>query len=89
MVSNFLPATTLIFEKVCYRLLNLIFIKHLVTACIASDLECPLKKDVVYKYEASFPILKIYPRVDVVVKYELKNSEGKDIICVKIPVKIQ
>lgn len=58
-------------------------------ACIDSNLECPLKKDVVYKYDASFPVLKIYPRVDVEVKYELKNSEGIDIVCVLIPVKIQ
>lgn len=54
-----------------------------------SNLQCPLKKDVVYSYDASFPVLKIYPKVDVEVKYELKNSEGKDIVCVLIPVKIQ
>lgn len=58
-------------------------------ACVSSNLECPLKKDVTYKYDASFPVLKIYPRVDVEVKYELKNKEGKDIVCVLIPVKIQ
>lgn len=58
-------------------------------ACVASNLECPLKKDTVYLYDASFPVLKIYPKVDVEVKYELKNSEGKDIVCVLIPVKIQ
>lgn len=48
-----------------------------------------MKKDVNYSYDASFPVLKIYPRVDVDVKYELKNSEGKNIVCVVIPVKIQ
>lgn len=58
-------------------------------ACVASNLECPLKKDTVYTYDASFPVLKIYPKVDVEVKYELKNSDGKDIVCVLIPVKIQ
>lgn len=58
-------------------------------ACVDSNLECPLKKNVSYEYSSSFPILKIYPKVDVEVKYELKNSEGKDIVCVLIPVKIQ
>lgn len=58
-------------------------------ACVDSNLECPLKKGNVYTYDASFPVLKIYPKLDVEVKYELKNSEGKDIVCVLIPVKIQ
>lgn len=58
-------------------------------ACVDSNLDCPLKKSVTYQYDASFPVLKVYPRVDVVVKYELKTSSGKDIVCVLIPVKIQ
>jgi Niemann-Pick C2 protein len=57
--------------------------------CVDSGLACPLKKDTTYSYAASFPVLKIYPKVDVEVKYQLKNKEGKDIICVLIPVKIQ
>jgi Niemann-Pick C2 protein len=58
-------------------------------ACVDSHLICPLTKGTDYKYSASFPVLKIYPKVDVEVKYELKNSNGKDIVCVLIPVKIQ
>jgi hypothetical protein len=54
-----------------------------------SGLECPLTKGNNYKYEASFPVLKVYPKVNVEVKYELKDDEGKDIVCVTIPVKIQ
>lgn len=57
--------------------------------CTHSGLECPLKQDIVYQYAASFPVLKIYPKVDVEVKYELKNGDDKDIVCVLIPVKIQ
>lgn len=57
-------------------------------ACVESGLECPLEKGKEYKYEASFPVLKIYPKLDVEVKYELKNSKKVDIICVLIPVKI-
>lgn len=48
-----------------------------------------MKKGIVYTYDASFPVMKIYPKVDVEVKYELKNDDGKDIVCVLIPVKIQ
>lgn len=58
-------------------------------ACVDSHLDCPLKKKSNYKYSASFPVLKMYPKLDVEVKYELKNSEGKDIVCALIPVKIQ
>ncbi|CRL05670.1 CLUMA_CG018703, isoform A [Clunio marinus] len=58
-------------------------------ACVNSGLSCPLKKGIVYQYTASFPILKIYPKLDVEVRFELRNSEGKDIICVVIPSKIQ
>ncbi|KAG5674159.1 hypothetical protein PVAND_004143 [Polypedilum vanderplanki] len=57
-------------------------------ACKDSGLECPLKKNVAYTYEASFPILKVYPKVNVDVKYELKNKENKNIVCVLVPVKI-
>lgn len=57
--------------------------------CTDSGLKCPLTSGVAYQYKASFPVLKIYPKVDVEVKYELKNSDGKDIVCVLIPVKIQ
>jgi Niemann-Pick C2 protein len=56
--------------------------------CVDSGLECPLTKGTQYSYEASFPILKVYPRVNVEVKYELKNSENKNIVCALIPVKI-
>jgi Niemann-Pick C2 protein len=57
-------------------------------ACLDSGIECPLKKGVSYAYKASFPILKVYPKVNVDVKYELKNAANKIIVCVLVPVKI-
>lgn len=57
--------------------------------CVDSNLACPLTKGTSYKYIASFPVLKSYPKVKVDVKYELKNGAGEEIACVIIPVKIQ
>lgn len=57
-------------------------------ACVDSGLNCPLQKGTTYKYEASFPVLNKYPKLDVEVKYELKPPSKTDIVCVLIPVKI-
>lgn len=57
--------------------------------CVDSNLVCPLTKESSYKYVASFPVLKSYPKVKVDVKYELKSGNSTEIACVIIPVKIQ
>ncbi|XP_062563288.1 NPC intracellular cholesterol transporter 2 homolog a-like [Armigeres subalbatus] len=56
--------------------------------CKDSGLECPLPADVEHKYTTTLPVLKQYPKVAVEVKWELKAGD-KDVICVKIPAKIQ
>ncbi|KXJ72780.1 hypothetical protein RP20_CCG017265 [Aedes albopictus] len=56
--------------------------------CKDSGLECPLAAGTEYKYSTTLPVLKQYPKVAVEVKWELKSG-GKDVICVKIPAKIQ
>lgn len=56
--------------------------------CKDSGLECPLAQDTSYKYTTTLPVLKQYPKVAVEVKWELKSGD-KDVICVKIPAKIQ
>nr|XP_019531777.2 NPC intracellular cholesterol transporter 2 homolog a [Aedes albopictus] len=56
--------------------------------CKDSGLECPLTAGTEYKYSTTLPVLKQYPKVAVEVKWELKSG-GKDVICVKIPAKIQ
>ncbi|KAL6256461.1 ecdysteroid-regulated 16 kDa protein [Pogonomyrmex barbatus] len=48
---------------------------------------CPLKKGVQYIYRNSFPILTIYPRVAVVVRYALRE-ENNQVICFEIPSRI-
>ncbi|XP_018397032.1 PREDICTED: protein NPC2 homolog [Cyphomyrmex costatus] len=48
---------------------------------------CPLKKGEQYMYKNSFPILSIYPRIPVTVRYALR--EGTDrIICFEVPSRI-
>lgn len=56
--------------------------------CVDSNVECPLQKDTEYKYITTLPVLKQYPKVAVEVKWELKSGD-KDVVCVKIPAKIQ
>ncbi|EDW78084.1 uncharacterized protein Dwil_GK24197 [Drosophila willistoni] len=58
-------------------------------ACVNSGLKCPLEKDESYRYTATLPVLKTYPKVSVLVKWELQDQNGVDIICVEIPAKIQ
>lgn len=56
--------------------------------CKDSGLECPLAADTEFKYTATLPVLKQYPKMDLKVKWELK-ADGKDVVCVIIPAKIQ
>uniref|UniRef100_A0A1I8PDR9 MD-2-related lipid-recognition domain-containing protein n=1 Tax=Stomoxys calcitrans TaxID=35570 RepID=A0A1I8PDR9_STOCA len=58
-------------------------------ACVDSGLKCPLEKGETYEYLASLPVLKAYPKVNVMVKWELQDQTGEDIVCVEIPAKIQ
>ncbi|XP_055531426.1 NPC intracellular cholesterol transporter 2 homolog a-like [Wyeomyia smithii] len=56
--------------------------------CVDSGLECPLAKDTELKYTTTLPVLKQYPKVAVEVKWELKSGD-REVVCVKIPAKIQ
>ncbi|KYN27170.1 Protein NPC2 like protein [Trachymyrmex cornetzi] len=52
-----------------------------------SKADCPLQKGKEYVYENSFSILRIYPKVPLIVRYALR--EGNDIvICFEVPAKI-
>lgn len=57
--------------------------------CVDSGLQCPLNKDSTYEYVASLSVLKSYPKVKVDVKWQLKNENAEDIVCVIIPAKIE
>ncbi|XP_022226983.1 NPC intracellular cholesterol transporter 2 homolog a [Drosophila obscura] len=58
-------------------------------ACVNSGLKCPLEKGASYRYTATLPVLRTYPKVSVLVKWELQDQNSEDIICVEIPAKIQ
>lgn len=58
-------------------------------ACVDSGLKCPLDKNETYRYIARLPVLKSYPKVSVLVKWELQDQNSVDIVCVEIPAKIQ
>lgn len=57
-------------------------------ACV-SGVQCPIEESAKYEYQASLPILKAYPKIAVTVKWELKDEQGNDVICVKIPARIK
>ncbi|XP_034101125.1 NPC intracellular cholesterol transporter 2 homolog a [Drosophila albomicans] len=58
-------------------------------ACQDSGLKCPLEKNETYRYTATLPVLKSYPKVSVLVKWELQDQNNVDIVCVEIPARIQ
>ncbi|XP_058801888.1 ecdysteroid-regulated 16 kDa protein-like [Phymastichus coffea] len=49
---------------------------------------CPLKQGVEYIYKNEFPILQIYPTVDLVVHWALKEGD-QDVTCFEVPARIQ
>ncbi|KAL5278238.1 NPC2 family protein [Megaselia abdita] len=65
------------------------FILQNPNACEDSGLKCPLTKDSTYQYQATLPVLKSYPKVTVEVKWQLKDQNKQDIVCVLIPAKIE
>ena len=59
-------------------------------ACRDSNLECPLKEDSEVTYMQSFPVLPIYPPIQLEVKWTLVNPSNRHtLICAEIPVRIQ
>jgi len=53
-----------------------------------SGLTCPLKAATQYKYTSTIPVLKEYPSLQVTVEWELKDKDGNDVFCAKMPIKI-
>jgi Niemann-Pick C2 protein len=58
-------------------------------ACENSNITCPLKPGQSYFYSVQLPVLKSYPRISVVVKWELKDVSNNDVVCIEIPAKIK
>ncbi|XP_053975231.1 NPC intracellular cholesterol transporter 2 homolog a-like [Hylaeus volcanicus] len=60
-------------------------------ACKYSDsgIICPLAKDQSYHYMNTLPVLKSYPTLSVTVRWELRDENNEDIVCILIPAKIK
>lgn len=54
-----------------------------------SGVDCPVKPNQTYSYKATLPVLKIYPKVSVVVRWTLVNENEEVIVCVLIPAQIK
>nr|XP_033332872.1 NPC intracellular cholesterol transporter 2 homolog a-like isoform X1 [Megalopta genalis] len=54
-----------------------------------SGITCPVTKDTACHYRNTLPVLSSYPKLSLTVKWELKNENGEDILCMLIPVKIK
>ncbi|KAF9823401.1 hypothetical protein SFRURICE_006614 [Spodoptera frugiperda] len=58
-------------------------------ACKDNNLTCPLQAGKPVKYHTTMPILKSYPKVRVDVKWELKDENSEDLVCILIPARLQ
>ncbi|VEN41020.1 unnamed protein product [Callosobruchus maculatus] len=58
-------------------------------ACKDSGIKCPIESGNTYTYVATLPVLKEYPQISLDVKFELKNENDEDLICVEFPVIIK
>jgi len=52
-----------------------------------SGVSCPIKKGQTYTYTGSFPLLDIYPSINLIVKWKL-NTDTKNAVCFTFPMSI-
>ncbi|GFO15880.1 epididymal secretory protein e1 [Plakobranchus ocellatus] len=57
-------------------------------ACKDSGLSCPVAPNTSVNYQPVLNILSSYPKVNVIVKWELQNKDGTDVFCALIPASI-
>ncbi|XP_014663156.1 PREDICTED: epididymal secretory protein E1-like [Priapulus caudatus] len=60
-----------------------------VDACQNSGLTCPLASGTPYTYTAVLPVLKVYPSVKCIVKWELRDQKGEDVFCWEMAAQIK
>uniref|UniRef100_UPI00398EA1D4 NPC intracellular cholesterol transporter 2-like n=1 Tax=Pristiophorus japonicus TaxID=55135 RepID=UPI00398EA1D4 len=53
-----------------------------------SGIQCPIRNNQNYHYINSLPVKMEYPSIKLVVEWELKDENDKDIFCWRIPVQI-
>ena len=56
--------------------------------CKDHGLSCPLKPNVEVKLVVKLPVLKEYPSIALVVKFELEDLDDKMVFCLELPVSI-
>jgi hypothetical protein len=50
--------------------------------------KCPLARNKQYRYQFSMPILEQYPKVSLVIKYEIVDASGASLLCLSFPAQI-
>lgn len=53
----------------------------------ATKTKCPLTAGQTYVYNKKFPILELYPKLNLVVRWSL-TSRNRDVVCFELPAKI-
>ncbi|KAG9481671.1 NPC intracellular cholesterol transporter 2 [Eleutherodactylus coqui] len=53
-----------------------------------SGISCPLKSGEIYTYLTKMNIQQEYPKIKLVVQWELRDTDNKDLFCWQIPVEI-
>jgi len=56
--------------------------------CKNCNITCPVLKNKNYTYNNVLEVKSVYPKIKVIVKWEIKDSDGDDLICLVIPVQI-
>ncbi|KOC67818.1 Protein NPC2 like protein [Habropoda laboriosa] len=54
-----------------------------------SDVSCPLEKGGSYHYKNVLPVHKSYPKLAVTVKWQLKDENNENIVCILVPARIK
>ncbi|KAL3872611.1 hypothetical protein ACJMK2_035826 [Sinanodonta woodiana] len=57
-------------------------------ACTGCNLDCPLVNGKNYQFITSLTVLKEYPLIRLVVKWELQDANSHDIFCIELPAQI-
>uniref|UniRef100_A0AAQ4R646 NPC intracellular cholesterol transporter 2 n=1 Tax=Gasterosteus aculeatus aculeatus TaxID=481459 RepID=A0AAQ4R646_GASAC len=53
-----------------------------------SGIQCPIQKQQQYHYLNSLPVKSEYPAIKLVVEWELRDDNKKDLFCIRFPVQI-
>ncbi|KAM6912451.1 NPC intracellular cholesterol transporter 2-like [Xenentodon cancila] len=53
-----------------------------------SGIKCPIQKQQTYHYQTTLPVKSEYPKIKLVVEWELQDDDRKDLFCIRFPVQI-